>query len=348
VPPHQPQRSVLNQKTVLFCMDMKIFLRKQGFCTLLTIILLPLATACNSTTQLESPPLTSSVTIQAYHHKNLQTIFTTHNYSWNELEQGVPPLVLEKFPDDLHRIPSTQQKKELFFGAILPMAMLANEEIKYQRETLNSIFNDFDQKGDITVQQQQKIDEITEKYRIKEDPLKSQIIRNKLLRRVDTLPESLVLAQAANESGWGTSRFARRANNIFGEWTFTPGKGIVPEDRPEGETYEVRRFSSLYQSVRSYMRNINTHRAYIKLRQMREKLRKDNRESSGLKLAQGLDNYSTRRKAYSEEIQALIESNRLEQIIASTYLKSEVLIPDSVNPKSKVGLFSSKEALKNR
>jgi Bax protein len=327
---------------------MQTFRLKQSICTLLTIIVLLLATACNTTTQQETLPLTPSVTIQAYRHKNLQTIFTTHNYSWNNLDQGVPPLILEKFPDDLHRIPSTQQKKELFFGAILPMAMLANEEIKYQRKTIKSIFIDFDQKGYITVQQQKKIDEITEKYRIKEDPLNSQSIREKVLLRVNTLPESLVLAQAANESGWGTSRFARQANNIFGEWTFTPGKGIVPQNRPEGEIYEVRRFSSLYQSVRSYMRNINTHRAYIKLRQMREQLRKNNQERSGLKLALGLDNYSTRRKAYSQEIQTLIKSNRLEQVIASTYLKSDALIPVRVEPKSKVGLFSSKEALKNK
>jgi Bax protein len=304
-----------------------------------------LTASCGSASQQETSTLTPAITINAYHHKNLQTIFSTHEYSWNRLDRGVPPLILKKFPDDLHLMHSVKLKKNLFFRTILPMAMLANEEIADQRSTLNAIFLDFDQKGFITLQQQKKLDSISSRYNIKKDPLTTKNIRKKILRRVDTLPESMVLAQAANESGWGTSRFARKANNIFGEWTFKPGMGLVPKKRPVGATYEVRLFSSLYQSVRSYMRNINTHRGYVSLRQMREEHRQNNIKPSGIKLAWGLDNYSTRRAAYSREIQALIKSNRLEQMIARAYLKSDALITIVEEAVPKTGLFSCKDAL---
>jgi Bax protein len=315
---------------------------------LLTGILMILTASYVCASKYETPVPTPSITIQAYHHKNLQTIFSNHDYAWDNLDRGVPPLILKKFPDDLHLMHSTKLKKELFFRSILPMALLANEEISQQRSTLHAIFEQFDQKGFITLRQQKKLDSISKRYRIKEDALTIQTARKKLLRRVDNIPESLVLSQAANESGWGTSRFARQANNIFGEWTFTPGTGLVPKNRPKGATYEVRRFTTLYQSVRSYMRNINTHRGYKKLRQTREELRQNNQELSGKLLAMGLDNYSTRRSAYSREIQALIKSNRLEQLIARTYLKSDALVPLVEEPASKTGLFSSREALKER
>jgi Bax protein len=316
--------------------------------TLLTGILMILTAPYICASQYETTASTPSITIQAFHHKNLQKIFSNHDYSWDHLDRGVPPLILKKFPDDLHLMHSIKLKKDLFFRSILPMALLANEEISQQRSTLQVIFEHFDQNGFVTLRQQKKLDSISKRYRIKEDALTIQTARKKLLRRVDNIPESLVLSQAANESGWGTSRFARQANNIFGEWTFTPGTGLVPKNRPKGATYEVRRFTTLYQSVRSYMRNINTHRGYKKLRQTREELRQNNQELSGKLLAMGLDNYSTRRSAYSREIQALIKSNRLEQLIARTYLKSDALVPLVEEPASKTGLFSSREALKER
>ncbi|NIP49271.1 MAG: flagellar biosynthesis protein FlgJ, partial [Phycisphaerae bacterium] len=160
----------------------------------------------------------------------------------------------------------------------------------------------------------ERIREIAERYGLRGRPLIDHRIRSLLLRRVDTLPPALVLAQAANESAWGTSRFARLGNNIFGEWTFKPGTGIVPEGRPEGATYEVRKFKSIYQSIRSYINNINRHNAYRNLRRIREKLRKSSKQVTGTALAKGLEKYSQRGEAYVKEIQLMIRQNNLERI----------------------------------
>jgi len=131
-----------------------------------------------------------------------------------------------------------------------------------------------------------------------------------LLNRVDAVPLTLTLAQAANESSWGQSRFAQEGNNLFGEWCFDPGCGIVPGQRPEGETYEVQAFSSINTSVRSYLHNINTHNAYRELRAMRAQAAAEGRKPTGMELAAGLKRYSERGMAYVEEIRATIRRNR--------------------------------------
>ncbi|MEQ8666498.1 MAG: glucosaminidase domain-containing protein [Rhodospirillales bacterium] len=131
-----------------------------------------------------------------------------------------------------------------------------------------------------------------------------------LLRRVDTIPMTLAMAQAANESSWGQSRFAQEGNNLFGQWCFTEGCGIVPEDRPAGDNHEVRAFGSINESVRSYLHNINTHRAYRELRQARARARAEGRAASGLELAGYLDSYSERGAKYIEEIRATVRVNR--------------------------------------
>jgi len=146
----------------------------------------------------------------------------------------------------------------------------------------------------------------------------------------------MLLAQAANESGWGSSRFAKQANNLFGEWTFTPGQGIVPKNRPAGASYEVKRFSSLYQSIRSYARNINTHWAYKGLRKRRKQMRLNGEVITGLKLAEELDLYSTRRKDYTRDIITLIRRNRLEQL-ATVRLRPAKPSAASVNGHKKAG-----------
>ena len=130
--------------------------------------------------------------------------------------------------------------------------------------------------------------------------------------RVDTVPASLVLAQAANESAWGTSRFARRANNFFGVWCFTPGCGITPNRRDAGKTHEVRRYKSVQASVNHYIRMINTNNAYRELREIRAELRDENRVN-GLGLADGLLRYSERGPAYVRELKQMIRYNNLHR-----------------------------------
>lgn len=143
---------------------------------------------------------------------------------------------------------------------------------------------------------------------------------SRLLGKVDAVPVTLTLAQAANESSWGQSRFAQEGNNLFGEWCFKPGCGIVPQQRPEGEIYEVQSFSTVNHSVRSYIHNINTHNAYRELRAIRAQARASDRDPTGVELAAGLIRYSERGEAYVEEIRATIRRNRdlmLESEVAS-------------------------------
>lgn len=132
-----------------------------------------------------------------------------------------------------------------------------------------------------------------------------------LLRRVDIVPPSLALAQAANESAWGTSRFAREGNNYFGQWCYSRGCGLVPAERDEDASHEVAHFASARQSVRRYVNNINTHYAYEDLRQRRADLRAADAPVTGLKLAPALIRYSQRGQAYVDELEAMIRFNDL-------------------------------------
>ncbi len=163
---------------------------------------------------------------------------------------------------------------------------------------------------------------LAERYKIKEDLSNPKKMIRQLMPRVDIIPADLALAQAANESAWGTSRFSRVANNLFGEWTFIKGQGIVPEDRPEGETYEVQKFSTVYDSVRSYLNNLNTHKAYRSLRKLRSESRLEGKAPEGLVLAEGLLKYSIRGEDYIRELQAMIKKNRLDRF-ASAKLRSK-------------------------
>ena len=144
-------------------------------------------------------------------------------------------------------------------------------------------------------------------YDVEQDTVGASI--QELLLRVDEIPTSLVLAQAANESAWGTSRFAQDGHNYFGQWCFKQGCGITPSNRAPGATHEVKRFNTPMDSVHAYFININTHRAYKTLREIRASAEKP---VSGVLLADGLLNYSERKQAYIDELKSMIISNNLE------------------------------------
>jgi Bax protein len=256
--------------------------------------------------------LTRPQTIHPDTTSGLQAFFQTLDYNWAQLEKGVPPFILEGIPSDINEIVSTDTKKRAFFMGLLPMVLLANQEINREREDILQILERhrvMETKPD----DQERLQEIMRRYGLRGNPYTDHRTRSRLLRRVDTVPPSLVLAQAANESAWGTSRFAQMGNNLFGEWTFIPGTGIVPEDRPEGEIYELRKFSSIYASIRSYMNNLNRNGAYTKLRQIRESLRNANQPVTGIALSQGLHKYSQRGEEYIDEIQTMIRQNKLSR-----------------------------------
>lgn len=295
--------------------------------TSLTILFLLLLLAGCAENQKTAPSayLPTSANVQTFYmtdHQELFDFFEKNEYHWDTLDQGVPPFILKTLPDNLNSIGNIRDKKQLFFLSILPMVLIINEEISQERQLLLTINQALDAKKTITEEQKNFLWALARKYKVKGDLLTSSTVRDNLRKRVDILPPSLVLAQAATESGYGTSRFAQMGNNLFGEWTFTPGTGLIPKERPEGATYEVRRFDSIYDSLQSYMTNINTHWAYRKLREQRAQLREAGVSPKGIDLAPGLERYSERGEAYIEDIKTMIRLNRLSRLSTTTLRKS--------------------------
>jgi uncharacterized FlgJ-related protein len=158
-------------------------------------------------------------------------------------------------------------------------------------------------------------DDLVDELQARGTPLSRASVYNALaalLQRVDTLPVSLVLAQAAIESGWGTSRFAREGNNLFGQWCFDPGCGLVPAARRTGARHEVAAYASVNDSIDAYLLNINTHSAYRDLRELRARARAEGREPTGLELATGLRSYSERGELYVQDVRSIIRGNGLD------------------------------------
>ncbi len=246
-------------------------------------------------------------------YQELESEFQRYSYQIDALENGVPALILQKLPTDLNKIKSTKQRKTIFFTSLLPMILIANDEILVERNKMVEIQQQLMVQHQLNPAQQHIVATLAKRYKIKVHTDRPEKTIQQLLNRIDVIPADLALAQAANESAWGTSRFSQLANNLFGQWTFTPGQGIVPEDRPEGQTYEVRKFLTVYDSVRSYLHNLNTHSAYRQLRQLRAESRLAGQNPEGSRLAEGLLRYSIRGEAYVKELQAMIKTNHLDR-----------------------------------
>ncbi|MDY0190381.1 MAG: glucosaminidase domain-containing protein [Desulfuromonas sp.] len=283
------------------------------------------------------PSNTKASIIKPSSYTDIQAFFTAEDYHWDNLHQGVPDIRLHCFPADLNNIEDIQEKKHLFYMSLLPMVLAQNNAIQQQRLTLKQILQQFDRSGSITLQQQTWLKELGQQYHCDVAPLSSTKVRGRLLNRVNVVPAALVIAQAANESAYGTSRFARIANNIFGEWTFKVGTGIVPLQRSTGQKYEVKKFATLNDSLISYFNNINTHRAYKKLRDVRQQMSAAGKPIDAQKLAEGLINYSTRRDAYVAEIQAMIRYNRLCQLSTLELRSQQVQIAEQPSRKNIAG-----------
>ena len=197
---------------------------------------------------------------------------------------------------DMTDIQSVKEKKERFFSFMRPIVAAENNRILSQREKITQSL----ERGD-----QAYIRKIKTEYKLSE---KDSVER--LLKRVDIVPLELVLAQSANESMWGQSRFATQGNNLFGQYCYNKGCGIVPTKRHPEATHEVAVFGSVNASVRSYLKNINTHNAYKELRDIRKKIRDQDGQITGLALADGLIRYSERGADYVREIKSMIRTNK--------------------------------------
>ncbi len=214
---------------------------------------------------------------------------------------------------DLSQVKDIGLRKQMFFDFLRPLVKRVNNSIRQDRKTLIEIMEHFEESGELGRSMNQQLVQLANRYRL-DSPgeLPVEALVNELRLRINVIPSALVLAQAANESAWGRSRFAVQGNNLFGQWCFEPGCGIVPKGRPEGKKYEVATFESPLESVRSYMMNLNTFSAYESLRKRRQEMLRKNGSISGIKLAEELVNYSTRREEYVREIQAMIRQNSLE------------------------------------
>lgn len=214
---------------------------------------------------------------------------------------------------DFGQYEAGDERKQAFFNYFLPLVVARNQEIIELRRTLA----DYRQQDSLSGGQRRIVREIAEEFGVESFDPESADAWSTLLDRVDVIPPSLALAQGANESAWGTSRFAREGNNFYGEWCFVQGCGMVPQSRGADETHEVSDFRSPRESVHRYMANLNRHGAYDDLRSIRAEQRRNNEAILGLRLAEGLSRYSERGDMYIEEIQEMIRFNGLDKLDAS-------------------------------
>ena len=212
----------------------------------------------------------------------------------------VKPIYFTQFPRDLDALQSTKIKKETFIKIVLPLIVAENERILADREKLLIL----SQKKFTTDLEKQWIRQKLLEYKVKKGDIKELTVR------MDIIPTSIALAQAAKESGWGTSRFALEGNAIFGQWTWS-GQGIAPLNRESNKSHKILKFPILRASVKAYQNNLNTHKSYVKFRQKRMALREKNRKIKGLDLTETLNNYAQTGTEYTKKLNQIIKQNRL-------------------------------------
>jgi Bax protein len=209
---------------------------------------------------------------------------------------------------------STDSHKQRFFEKLLPLVTRENERLLGVRGELAELQTAHARGTQLQEARLKWLRKLADDYRV-EDVDATDTLINALLQRVDVIPAGLALAQAANESAWGKSRFAKEGNNLFGTWTYDADKGIKPERRAAGKRHLVRHYDSLEASVRDYMHNLNSHPAYQPLRERRAALRAEQQPLSAMHLAGGLTAYAENGDEYVELIQSMIRSNKLEHVI---------------------------------
>ncbi len=214
--------------------------------------------------------------------------------------QKVKPIYLTKLPKDLKTLGDTKKKRELFIKIVLPLILHENNKITKDRKKLFKILG----KNFNTAGERVWLKRRFKEYKIDDGDL------SKLKMRMDIVPVSIALAQAANESGWGTSRFALEGNALFGQWTWSK-KGISPKNKDPNKTHKVLQFQILKASVRAYKNNLNTHAAYAEFREARAKLREIDEKIIGLELTKYLKAYASIGEKYVQILDSIIQNNSL-------------------------------------
>ena len=230
------------------------------------------------------------------------SLFEDVEYDLNTVryQKTVKPIYFTQFPKDLDEIPSVRLKKETFIKIVLPLIVAENEKILDDRLRLKKITS----KRITTDSEKQWLRQKFLEYKVKKSNLEELKIR------MDIIPASIALAQAAKESGWGTSRFALEGNAIFGQWTWN-GQGIEPLLKDKSKNHKILRFPILRASVKAYKNNLNTHKGYVKFREKRKNLRDKNKKINGLELTKTLGNYAQAGSEYVKILAQIIVQNRL-------------------------------------
>jgi len=242
-------------------------------------------------------------------------LFEDLNYDLKAVRAGqkVKPIYLTKLPKDLKTLGDTKTKRELFIKIVLPLILYENEKIIDDKKRLFKILGkNFNSPGE----------KVWLNRRFKEYKIKDKDLAE-LKMRMDIIPVSIALAQAANESGWGTSRFALEGNALFGQWTWSK-KGISPKNKDPDQSHKILQFQILKASVRAYKNNLNTHNAYKEFREVRAKLRQSGTKITGLALIKYLKNYAAIGEKYTEIIEGIIVHNSLTDFDKANLLPTKL------------------------
>ena len=236
-------------------------------------------------------------------------IFKKYKFSVDNLlnNQSANLIIFSSLPEDFMEIQPIIERKRLFINTLIPIIYSENLQILNDRKKILDWWRESDGENFSRDFWPQWLFELSEKYGSDDSNL------GNLLVRVDIIPISLALAQAAIESGWGTSRYSREGNAVFGQYTFDESKGLKPKDRNENDQFFIKKFSNLSESVRSYLKNINTHLAYTDFREERKKLRMSGENLSGYKLVNFLRDYSERKEFYIKDVKEIMTSNNFKK-----------------------------------
>jgi|TARA_B110000914_G_scaffold134111_1_gene117251 Bax protein len=238
---------------------------------------------------------------------------TGYNLSDVRKKKLVKPVSLSLLPAEIKKIENTKERKELFIQIILPLVIKENNNIKLDRIKLFGVLN----KSKNTNNEKNWLEKKFKQYGVTNKDLSTLKIR------LDEIPISMAIAQAAKETGWGTSRFAQEGNALFGQWTWT-GEGIKPAGADDDSTHKVMKFKVLQASVKAYHRNLNTHSSYKEFRSARAQLRDEGKELDSLILTKYLDRYAETGKEYVKILQQIINQNQLTDFDDARLLPSNI------------------------
>ena len=255
---------------------------------------------------------TDSVRLSA---STIEQLFKDTNYDLNKVrkEKLVKPVSLTLLPTEIKMIENSKERKELFIQIILPLIIKENNNIKIDRRKLFSILN----KSKNTKAEKNWLLMKFKQYGVTNKDLSTLKIR------MDEVPVSMAIAQAAKETGWGTSRFAQEGNALFGQWTWS-GEGIKPAGADNESTHKVMKFKVLQASVKAYQRNLNTHSSYKDFRSARAQLRDDKKKLDSIILSEFLDKYAETGKEYVRILQQIIRQNKLTDFDDAKLLPSSI------------------------